>query len=47
MQRRVALLMLGDAEYQEIGTYLPGDVAASQVVACFTVDVTKTLAAGE
>ena len=47
IRRRVVLLMLRDGEYQEISTYLPGDVATSQVVAGFEVDVTKTLAAGE
>ncbi len=47
IRRRVVLLALRGGAYQEVGTYLPGDVATSQVVAGFEVDVTKTLAAGE
>ena len=47
IRRCVVLLTLQDSEYQEVGTYLPGDVAKSQVVAGFEVDVTRTLAAGE
>ena len=47
IQRRVLILMLRGGAYQEVGTYVPGDTATSQVIAGFEVDVAKTLAAGE
>ena len=44
---RVVLLVLQDGEYTEIGSYSPGEVAKSQLIAGFEVDVTPMFAAGD